>query len=184
MFTDARSKNILFIAHCLLNQNSISDGTATYPGLVKPIVDLLLESGIGIVQMPCPELNCLGLDRGNPDGGKSPVLIENTRIRAAMSQEAAQAKLEALVGPLVFQISEYRKYGSNIKGIVGINRSPSCGVESTSRNNQEVAGRGLFMEALRCELEENGISLRMAGVKDSEPEESLTTIRNLLAHRD
>ena len=184
MFTDARSKNILFVAHCLLNQNSISDGTATYPGSVKHVMALLLESEIGIVQLPCPELNCLGLDRGNPDGGKSPVLIENTRIRAAMSQKAAQAKLRALVGPLVFQISEYRKYGFNIKGIVGINRSPSCGVESTSRNNQEVAGRGLFMEALRCELEENGISLRMAGVKDSEPEESLTTIRNLLAHRD
>jgi predicted secreted protein len=184
MFTDARSKDILFVAHCLLNQNSISDGTATYPGSVKHVMALLLESEIGIVQLPCPELNCLGLDRGNADGGKSPVLIENTRIRAAMSQKAAPAKLKALVGPLVFQISEYRKYGFSIKGIVGINRSPSCGVESTSQNNQEVAGQGLFMEALRIELEENGISLKMAGVKDSEPEESLLTIRSLLAHRD
>ena len=57
-------------------------------------------------------------------------------------------------------------------------------VESTSQNNREVAGQGLFMEALRTELEENAISLKIVGVKDSEPEESLTTIRSLLAHRD
>jgi hypothetical protein len=40
------------------------------------------------------------------------------------------------------------------------------------------------MEALRYVLEENGISLRMAGVKDSEPEKSLLTIRSLLAQGD
>ena len=28
MFTDGRSKKVVFVAHCLLNQNSISDGTA------------------------------------------------------------------------------------------------------------------------------------------------------------
>ena len=28
MFTDGRSKKVIFLAHCLLNQNAISDGTA------------------------------------------------------------------------------------------------------------------------------------------------------------
>jgi len=184
MFTDARSKKIVFVAHCLLNQNSISDGTATWPGSAKHVVALLLESEVGIVQLPCPELNCLGLDRGNPDGSKSPLLQENSRIRAAMNQEAARAKLTALVAPLVFQVSEYRNFGFQIKGIIGINRSPSCGVETTSRNNREVEGRGVFMEALRRALEENGLPLNMVGIKDSEPERSLLTIRGLLAPRD
>lgn len=31
MFNDGRSKKVIFIAHCLLNQNAISDGTAVYP---------------------------------------------------------------------------------------------------------------------------------------------------------
>ena len=30
MFTDGRSKKVIFLAHCLLNQNSISDGTADF----------------------------------------------------------------------------------------------------------------------------------------------------------
>ena len=31
MFTDGRSKKVIFLAHCLLNQNAISDGTAVCP---------------------------------------------------------------------------------------------------------------------------------------------------------
>jgi predicted secreted protein len=180
MFTDARSKTILFMAHCLLNQNSISDGTAVYPGAVKHIIALLLESGIGIVQLPCPELMCLGLDRGDQNGAASPVIVENTRIRKALEQKPALEKLNALIAPLAFQISEYQKFGFNIRGIVGINRSPSCGVETTSRDNREVAGRGVFMEALRLELEKKNLHLKMVGVKDSEPEKSLQIVKLLI----
>ena len=68
MFTDGRSKAIVFVAHCIMNQNSISDGTAEYPGSISEIMKLLYKSHVGIVQMPCPELLCIGLDRGNIDG--------------------------------------------------------------------------------------------------------------------
>lgn len=180
MFTDARSKSLVFVAHCILNQNSISDGTAVYPGAVKPIVKELLESGCGIVQLPCPELTCLGLDRGDPQGGKRPILQENSRIRAALEQKEPAARLRGLVEPVVFQISEYLRHGFEIRGIVGINRSPSCGVETTSKNDREVAGRGVFMEALRLKLEGKSIHLKMVGVKDSEPEKSLQIVMLLI----
>lgn len=65
MFNDGRSKKVVFIAHCLLNQNSISDGTAVYPATFKEIIDYFINADIGVIQMPCPELSCLGLDRGN-----------------------------------------------------------------------------------------------------------------------
>ena len=180
MFTDARSKSVLFVAHCILNQNSISDGTATYPASVKEIVELADASQVGIVQMPCPELLCLGLDRGNADGSASPVVEENTRIRKVMSRGPAAAKLKPLVRQLVFQIVEYRKYGFDVRGIVGINRSPSCGVETTSDNNQEVEGEGVFIAALRHELERNGITIAMVGIKAHEPEKAVAAVRTLL----
>ena len=60
---------MVFIAHCLLNQNSVSDGTAVYPAAFKSTVRLLLDADAGIVQLPCPELCCLGLDRGDVRGG-------------------------------------------------------------------------------------------------------------------
>lgn len=76
MFEDGRSKKVIFIAHCILNQNSISDGTAVFPAAFKDVIKILLDADIGIVQMPCPELCCLGLNRGNNDGADVPVVIE------------------------------------------------------------------------------------------------------------
>jgi predicted secreted protein len=180
LFTDARSKSVLFVAHCILNQNSISDGTATYPASVKEIVELVCASHVGIVQMPCPELLCLGLDRGNADGSAHPVVEENTRIRKMMGRRPAAAKLRPLVRQLVFQIAEYRKYGFDVRGIVGINRSPSCGMDTTSDNNQEVEGEGIFIEALRHELEKNGTTVDMVGIKAFEPEKAVAAARDLI----
>ncbi len=180
MFTDARSKRVLFVAHCILNQNSISDGTATSPASVKEIVELAGASQVGIVQMPCPELMCLGLDRGNVAGSASPVVEENTRIRRAMRRGPAAARLRPLVRQVVFQIAEYRKYGFDVRGIVGINRSPSCGVDTTSDDNREVEGEGVFIEALHRELERNGLSVAMVGIKDYEPEKAVEAVRDLI----
>lgn len=60
MFADGRSRKVVFLAHCLLNQNAISDGTAVYPAAFRELVQFFLEHQVGIVQLPCPELCCLG----------------------------------------------------------------------------------------------------------------------------
>ena len=93
MFTDGRSRRVIFLAHCLLNQNAISDGTAEVPAAHREILQAALDAQAGVVQMPCPELCCLGLDRGDPKGGERPVVVENTRIRRAMGQPEAAARL-------------------------------------------------------------------------------------------
>ena len=38
MFTDGRSKKVIFLAHCLLNQNAISAGTAVCPAAFRELV--------------------------------------------------------------------------------------------------------------------------------------------------
>ena len=180
MFTDARSKRVILVAHCVLNQNSISDGTADFPGSDRALVELLLASNVGIVQLPCPELTCLGLDRGNPDGGSCPLLVENSRIRRAMTRRSAVRKLKSLARSVVYQVLEYRKHGFEVLGVVGINRSPSCGVETTSRNDREVKGRGVFMEALSGELRRNRTRARMLGVKATEQRKAMESLRDLI----
>lgn len=168
MFNDGRSKKVVFVAHCFLNQNSISDGTAVYPAACRELVDFFINSNVGIVQMPCPELCCLGLDRGNVRGADSPVVIENTRIRAEMKREPADKKLTELADHVVQQILEYHKSGFEIVGIIGANRSPNCGVNTTSDHNEEVAGRGLFIEKISCCLSKENLSIPMAGLKGSD----------------
>ena len=58
-----RSKKVVFVSHALLNQNAMAKGKERAPGVVKEIVELLAEADIGIVQIPCPELDAFGLDR-------------------------------------------------------------------------------------------------------------------------
>lgn len=168
MFTDKRSKKVVFIAHCLLNQNSISDGTAVYPAAFKEVIRLFLDRDIGIVQLPCPELCCLGLDRGNKSGADSPVVEENTRIRREMLKTDMHKKLLDLVEQVIRQITEYHSHGFEIVGIVGANRSPNCGIETTSDFNQEISGRGVFMEELGARLEKENIRIAMIGIKDTD----------------
>ena len=53
MFNDGRSKRVVFVAHCFLNQNSISDGTAVYPAAFKDLVVFFLNDYKCIFKMAC-----------------------------------------------------------------------------------------------------------------------------------
>jgi predicted secreted protein len=180
MFSDGRSKKVILVSHCILNQNSISDGTADYPAANESVVNLLIKSGVGIIQMPCPETLCLGLDRGDIHGGERPVIVENTRIRHSMEKNESVEIIINIVNQLIFQIEQYKKNGFTILGVVGINRSPSCGVNTTSRNNQEVGGEGVLIEILRDEFEKKGINIDMIGIKATETDEALKRIQKLI----
>ena len=103
--------------------------------------------------MPCPELYCLGLDRGDVHGAERPVVEENTRIRRAMEKDGPRQKREALADLVAEQVQEYHKHGFQVLGIVGANRSPNCGVETTSDFDREVEGRSAFMDAIAQRLE-------------------------------
>ena len=143
-------------------------------------MEFLLKSQIGIAQMPCPELHCLGLDRGDPMGAARSVVVENTRIRAALDRPVSRRILKCLVDSVVFQMEEYRRHGFTLLGIVGINRSPSCGVDTTSKNDKEVKGQGIFIEALRRELEKRNLHIEIIGIKALETDVSLKKISVLL----
>ena len=168
MFSDSRSRKVVFTVHCILNQNSISDGTADFPGLNKELLQVLMDSGAGIVQMPCPELCCLGLDRGNIYGAESPVIVENTRIRREMKKPEARKKMLALVEQVMYQIRQYRLHGFEILCIIGSNRSPCCGVDTTSDRNEEISGMGLFIEEISSRLSNMDITIPMIGLKGND----------------
>ena len=179
MFTDGRSRRVIFLAHCLLNQNAISDGTAEVPAAHREILRTILDAQVGVAQMPCPELCCLGLDRGDPEGGERPVVVENTRIRRAMGQPEAVTRLRELSDQVVWQIQEYQKYGFTVLGIVGVDRSPCCGVNTTSDQDRELPGRGVFIDAIRVAIEAEGLTVPVIGVKPSAPD-ALERVRALL----
>src|SRR6516162_5675778 len=52
---DERSRRVVLVSHCLLNENTRYAGGATRPGAVAEIIDELMAAGYGIHQLPCPE---------------------------------------------------------------------------------------------------------------------------------
>jgi hypothetical protein len=57
---DARSGRLIFLSHCLLNQNACVRGLASQPAVIRDLVDLLLAYDIAFYQMPCPEVTYIG----------------------------------------------------------------------------------------------------------------------------
>lgn len=180
MFDDKRSKKVLLIAHCILNQNAKIDQCAYYPGVIREVSQTLMDSGVGILQMPCPELLCLGLDRQVEPGLQPSVESEDTRVAQRMSEDQARNICRQIAVDLVYQLVEYQKNEFTLVGAIGINGSPTCGVETTWINDQETQGSGVFIQILDEECQKRGFSLAMRGIKAYEPQRATATVVTLL----
>lgn len=178
MFEDQRSKRVVLVAHCVLNHNARIDGCAYYPGAMCDIVQAIMEAGVGIVQMPCPELQCLGLDRsGRIRQGK------DIGIREALLGPAREC-CQALVKLVVRDVEEYLKHGFQVLGVIGNDGSPACGVDYTHYLDTGFQpGQGALMLLLREELERRGISLPFVATQDHQWAERLPRIKALVSGR-
>ena len=172
MFSDARGKKVLIVAHCILNQNAKMDRCAYYPGPVNEVVRTLLEEGVGIIQMPCPELQYLGLDREVDPSFEPSIGEEDTRIALRMKEPCCRAMLQQIAWDIVNQIREYKKNGFEVLGLLGSNGSPTCGVEVTWYDGQEHEQPGILFHYLERTLEEKGVSLPLYGIRASQPGEA------------
>lgn len=180
MFTDIRGKKIVVLAHCILNQNAKLDRCAHCPGAVRELVDILLENDVGILQMECPEMLHLGLDRETDRTSNPSVASEDTRIGRRMREPAARAIIERIARNTAQQILDYRKNGFSVIGILGINGSPSCGVETTWRDDAEPAGFGELTAALAGRLAQLGLDVPIRGIRSRDVAHAVATMRELL----
>ncbi len=180
MFEDKRSKRVLLVAHCIFNQSAKIDQCAHYPGAIKEVAEILIDSGVGLIQMPCPELLYLGLDRQADPETRPTVEAEDTRVARRMVEAPAKALCAGIVRNLVHQVEEYKKHGFEVIGILGINGSPTCGVETTWWEDQERPGPGVFMQMLNEELARKEMVTPARGIRAYRPEEAAAVVREVL----
>lgn len=180
MFNDKRSKKVVFVAHCILNQNTKLDQCAHYPGAIKGIVDALVDKGIGIIQMPCPEMLYLGLDREVDQSANPTVESEDSRIFKKMLEGNSQALCKKLANDIIYQVKEYQKHNFEVIGLIGINGSPTCGIDTTWTEGAESDGKGIFINLLDEQLCKNNIFIRMIGIKAYNPELSVRSVEEML----
>ena len=176
MFDDQRSKKVILVLHCLLNQNARIDGCGYFPGAMGEAAEAVVASGIGVVQMPCPELHCLGLDRsGRLRDGK------DIGIREALLEGDGASACARLVALVMRDVDEYVRHGFRLIGVIGNDGSPACGVNITSYLEGEAPGPGAFMMKLREELSARGLDVPFVALRDHEWEERTARIKKLLA---
>jgi len=179
MFEDKRSKRVVFVAHCIMNQNAKVDKCAHYPGAIEEVARFFLDNGIGISQMPCPEMLLLGLDRGKPAGLDLTIEEEDTRIARLMRTGDCYQAAVQIAETFAFQIAEYVKSGFDAIGVLGINGSPTCGVETGWYEDKETEGFGVYTGELSRALNEHGINIPIRGIKAYKIEEALQVCKEL-----
>jgi predicted secreted protein len=142
---DRRGKQVVFLSHCLLNENTRYLGGACRRGCVREVVRQCLEQDIGIVQMPCPEQEVWG-------GVLKETMLSlyGTRLRNPIVSRLQMALLpiamfyvrrayRRLSRRVAMQIENYIASGFSVCSIVGIDGSPSCGVGQTIDVRDSVA---------------------------------------------
>ncbi|QXM06455.1 CD3072 family TudS-related putative desulfidase [Crassaminicella indica] len=133
-----RSKKVIFISHCILNQNTVVKPLARAKGAYTSIIKKILDSGIGIHQLPCPEYLFLGLDR-KPMSKEEYDSYEYRKI----CREIVLMNIQI--------IKEYINKEYKIVGIVGIHCSPTCSISGQT---------GILMEELLKLLDDEKIDIR------------------------
>lgn len=170
---------VVFVCHCILNVASkvtyYEKKYVTEEELNRrEFIKLALEKNIGIVQLLCPEFNIYGANRWGHTKNQfnNPFFKDNSR---------------RLIGSYMLQMEEYLNVDDKFEvlGIVGIDGSPSCGVnftcggkwdgEMSSRTNlkeviggaHRVAEKGVFMEVMDSMMKKQGITLPMMSIREA-----------------
>jgi len=186
---DERSKKVIFVAHCILNENTRWLGGAFRRGCIDEIVDQIQDRGIGIVQMKCPEQQAMGgvvkTKEWRMLGAKDTLLYRLKGAVLPIFMWNVKRIYRKIAKEVVRDIKDYTEHGFEVVGIVGCAGSPSCGVNITYDFSQGLTvlvntdiehldrenfnksitglckkGKGLFIKALEEELQKKKLTVK------------------------
>lgn len=132
---DERGGKVIFLSHCLLNENTRYLGGACRKAGIDELIDELQKKGIGIVQMKCPEQKAWGgilkreMLRGY--GIKGTPLNAFRKAYMVFFIWKTRRSFRKIAKEVVSEIKDYLDSGCEVSGIVGIKGSPSCGVSAS-----------------------------------------------------
>jgi len=164
-----RSKKVVFVSHALLNQNSMPKGRGKYPGVVNDLIELLTESGVGLVQLPCPELSF-----GAPLGRKS-------KTKDTMDTKPFRKHCKGMATNLMDQIEKYQKAKYKVVGVLGLEHSPIEAVHQVENKNRIVPGKGILTEEIEDEMRKRRFQVPIVGVNINNIYSSLERVQSMLS---
>lgn len=171
---DARSHRFIAVIECALNQNARDAGAACFPAMNFELLQLCHRHGVGILQMPCPEIAALGFERKRAPGQS---------LRDALDSENGHFQCHILASETANRIDGYLAQGNELVAILGGNpRSPGCAVHPGPDGLNDESG--VFMKALQTELHRRGHAPAFRAMRDHDPQllrEDLEKLQEILA---
>ena len=169
---DKRSGKIVIVAHCILNVHSLEDNLAIYPGLEEEVVELLIKKGVGIYQIPCPEVELSGIFRK----ALPKESYEHPKIRNVYRE---------LADIITKTLRWYTRKDYKISAVLGAEGSPTCGIDLVGKWKENIKGKkefprdiefvpgmGVFMEEFKTCLDKIDVHPAWVGI----PGKSLRSI--------
>ena len=176
-----RNKKILILSHCILNVNAKVYGLANYEGCFSQLIKPLIKNGFGFIQLPCPETITCGVKRWG-------------QVKEQYDTPFFKQQFKEMLTPIVNQLIDYKNSGYTISGAIGIDGSPSCGINKTCRGDwggeftsstnlneqlnslKSVDEAGVFMEIFFELLEKNDLKLSFFALDEEKPTASVQYI--------
>lgn len=132
-------RKFVILSNCILNQMAVVIGEKRASGPF-PFVKVLVDHGVGMLQLPCPEMNELGPQRPGMSY-KEYDAIEGYRERCRVWLQ-----------PVFNQIKSYLANGDQLLGMIGINQSPNCSISDQRGVWMEIIIDWLNEESIECPL--------------------------------
>ena len=140
----SENKKVIFVPHCLLNHNvrvNRRDKTT------KDLIELFLDADVGIVQIPCPEVEF--------NGG----LNRSIRSKKAYDTKNYRNYCRKLSLEILENVEKYLKAKYNVLGILGVEFSPTCAVHRIDNGKKIVPGKGILIEELETEMQKKNFQV-------------------------
>ncbi|EIM63554.1 hypothetical protein [Desulfobacter postgatei] len=170
--SDKRGKRMVFLIECILNQNSRDIGAASFKAMNFEVINLCMKYHVGMVQIPCPEMICLGFGRKRKPGQSILDVLDTDSGRRCC------ADLAGIVGG---RVKEYIDSGNKVVAVLGGNpESPGCAVHYNGATRRKLSGQsGIFMQALFQELSRIQIDVPFLGIRDCRSDWFVSDLQSL-----
>ena len=145
-------KKVVFVPHCILNQNVRALGKEKSNGTIREVVNFFAEAEIGIVQLPCPEVEF--------DGG----LERKFKTKENYNTEIYREHCKEVSLEILKVIKKYLDKEYKVIGILGIEFSPTCGVYRIEDGKKIVPGKGILIEELESEMQRKNFQVPIISV--------------------
>lgn len=165
-----RSKKIVFISHCILNQNAKALEREKSSGSIKELVEILTQSGIGIVQLPCPQIDF------NGGLGRKP------KTKTSYDTKEYRSYCRKLSKDILQQIEKYLRADYAVLGMIGVEFSPTCAVHQLDNGARSTPGKGIFIEELEDEMRKKNFQVPIIGANLNNLFATLEKIQALLRY--